>query len=80
MDVIRKATNMIEVPFEEAKKLLLEGATEKDMVYSGLDEVMTTASQECIDISLKHNVDLRMAAYLNAIFKLNDFFNTIGSV
>ena len=41
---------------------------------------MTTAAQECIDISLKHNVDLRMAAYLNAIFKLNDFFNTIGGV
>jgi len=36
IDVIQKATNMLELPFEEAKKLLLEGATEKDMVYSGL--------------------------------------------
>jgi glutamate dehydrogenase/leucine dehydrogenase len=44
------------------------------MVYSGLDEVMSSATQECIDISFKHKVDLRTAAYLNAIFKLNDFF------
>lgn len=48
------------------------------MVYSGLEEIMTSATQECINISLKSNVDLRMAAYLNAIYKLNDFFSVVG--
>ena len=47
-------------------------------MYSGLEEIMTTATQECIEISLRMGVDLRMAAYLNAIYKLNDYFNVVG--
>jgi len=50
---------------------LLEGATEKDIVYAGLEEVMSSATQEVITTSLEKNVDLRTAAYLNAIKLLN---------
>jgi len=56
----------------------LEGATEKDLVYGGLEEVMSTATQEVIDTSLTRKVDLRTAAYLNAIKKLHEFYAIAG--
>lgn len=39
---------------------------------------MTSAAEEVINTSLSHNVDLRTAAYLNAINRLHDFFDMTG--
>lgn len=57
---------------------LLEGATEYDIVKSGLEEIMCSSTNEVILTSLKRNVDLRTAAYLNAITRLHDFFEQAG--
>lgn len=57
---------------------LLEGATEFDIVKSGLEEIMCSSTNECINTSLKSNVDLRTAAYLNAINRLHKFFEQAG--
>lgn len=57
---------------------LLEGATEFDIVKSGLEEIMCSATNEVVTTSLKNHVDLRTAAYLNAINRLHKFFELAG--
>jgi hypothetical protein len=39
---------------------------------------MCSSTDEVINTSLKRNVDLRTAAYLNAINRLHDFFELAG--
>jgi glutamate dehydrogenase (NAD(P)+) len=57
---------------------LLEGATEKDIVYAGLEEIMTSSTDEVIKTSLNRKVDLRTAAYVNAIMRLDEFYAVTG--
>ena len=78
IDVVRKAVNMSEKSFDLASESLLEGATEYDIVYSGLEEVMTSATEEVIATSLAKKCDLRTAAYLNAINRIHDFYRVTG--
>jgi glutamate dehydrogenase (NAD(P)+) len=73
LDVINEATGL-----NVDKSLLLKGATEKDIVHSGVEEVMTYATKEVIDISLARKVDLRTAAYINGINKLHEFYLLSG--
>jgi hypothetical protein len=56
----------------------LKGAKEKDIVYAGLEEVMTQATNEVIKTSLTRNLDLRTAAYINGITKLHEFYLMSG--
>lgn len=58
--------------------MLLEGATEKDIVYAGLEEIMSSSTNEVIKTSLNRKVDLRTAAYINAITKLDEFYAVTG--
>ena len=44
LEVISSATGIDIEEFD--KKMLLEGATEKDIVYAGLDEVISLVKQE----------------------------------
>ena len=76
LQVISKATGVSYEKLDTDE--LLEGATEKDLVYGGLEEVMSQATQEVIDTSLERKVDLRTAAYLNAIKKLHEFHAISG--
>ena len=76
--MVRKAVNMTEKTFIEASELLLEGATEYDIVYSGLEEIMTSSTVEVIATSLSKKCDLRTAAYLNAIYRIHDFYKVTG--
>lgn len=72
--MVQKATEVDSERFREAEKNLLEGAKEKDIVYGGLEEVMMTATNEVLEVSASKNLDLRMAAYVLALNKLNDFY------
>ena len=39
---------------------------------------MSTATNEVLDVAAKLNVDLRTAAYVLALNKINDFYETRG--
>lgn len=73
LDVINEATGL-----DIDKSQLLKGATEKDIVHAGIEEVMTQAANEVIEISLKRKVDLRTAAYINGITKIHEFYLLSG--
>lgn len=46
--MIEQATKIEHSKFVEAGNLLLHGAQEKDIVYGGLEEVMSTATNEVL--------------------------------
>jgi glutamate dehydrogenase (NAD(P)+) len=78
LKVITDATQSELANVESASEKLMAGATERDIVYSGLEEVMSTATSEVIEIAEKQNLDLRTAAYVLAITRLNDYYTTRG--
>lgn len=78
IEVIEKATEIDKEKFRHAEKSLLEGAKEADIVYGGLEEVMTTATNEVLEVAFSKDLDMRTAAYVLAITKLNDFYTTRG--
>ena len=79
LEVIQKVLKgTTEFDLDRAVSQLLEVATEFDIVKSGLEEILCTATDEVIRTSLKRDVDLRTAAYLNAISRLHEFFQLAG--
>lgn len=76
LTVICQATGLTEDKFD--RTLLLEGATERDIVYAGLEEIMSSATNEVIKTSINRKVDLRTAAYINAINRLDEFYAITG--
>lgn len=76
IEVILEATGLN--PEQVDKKLLLEGAKERDIIYAGLEEVMSSATTEVINTSREKKLDLRMAAYVNGIRKIHEFYTLAG--
>lgn len=55
---------------DDARKRALEAAGEGELVNSGLEETMVAAYAELRTIQQEHGVDLRTAAFMNAISKV----------
>jgi len=56
----------------------LMGAKEIDIVYSGLEEIMNTATEENWKYAVKKNISLRDACLSNALSKLAKRFEQSG--
>ena len=56
----------------------LEGAREIDLVYSGLEEIMVTATRENWAYAMKKNLSLRDACMANSLKKLSSRFEESG--
>jgi len=54
----------------ETRKNFVRGAKELDLVYSGLQDTMETASQEVAGVAKLYNVDYRTAALISASNKM----------
>ncbi len=65
---------------EENKKLIKHGPDEIDLVHSGLEETMISATREIIDIWLSNPgiPDMRTAAYVSAINKVATSYAELG--
>jgi len=55
-----------------------QGAEEIDIVYSGLEEIMTTAAKETWSIAEKKNIIFRDACMVNAIQKVYKYYEQSG--
>lgn len=62
------------------RNFILHGADEVDLVHSGLEETMITATREIMEIwkSNPEIPDMRTAAYVNAINKVATSYNELG--
>jgi len=56
----------------------IKGAEEIDIVYSGLEEIMTSAVKENWDYSQKHNLPFRDACLVNGINKVYQCYKECG--
>jgi glutamate dehydrogenase (NAD(P)+) len=63
---------------EEEMQSLAQGAGEYELVDSGLEETMVNAYTEINELRKKHNIDLRTAAFLNAIDKVGIMYEQMG--
>ena len=64
----------------EEKEFIMHGADEVDLVYSGLEETMITATREIVEV-WKHNPqipDMRTAAFVVAINKVGTSYAELG--
>ena len=57
---------------------MLEGAREVDIVYAGLEEIMTEASSRVVTTAVQRNLDMRTAAFVNAIESLHEYYSLTG--
>eukprot|EP00123_Amoebidium_parasiticum_P019312 comp24502_c0_seq1/m.46754 comp24502_c0_seq1/g.46754 ORF comp24502_c0_seq1/g.46754 comp24502_c0_seq1/m.46754 type:complete len:512 (-) comp24502_c0_seq1:361-1896(-) len=63
---------------ESERKLVIHGAEEVDIVYSGLEDTMYNACQETRNTAIAKNLDYRTAAFYNAIDKIARVMNESG--
>ncbi len=65
---------------DEDRKFIEHGADEIDLVHSGLEETMITATREIMKIWKENPAipDMRTAAYVNAINKVGTIYNELG--
>lgn len=71
--MLRPLANMLEDIGLEAQwdEKALTGATEKDLVYSGLENSMNVAISETEKTAKEHGIGLRTAAYVNALKRID---------
>lgn len=56
----------------------MEGAREVDIVYAGLEEIMSDASAKVVKTAVERNLDMRTAAFVNAINSLHEYYSVTG--
>jgi glutamate dehydrogenase (NAD(P)+) len=81
MQILKQMENMTgKTVGDEQKKSIVHGADEQELVHSGLEETMISATREIMDI-WKNNPaipDMRTAAYVNAINKVATSYAELG--
>lgn len=66
------------IPSRSPHMQKLQGAREIDIVYSGLEEVMTSATKEHWEYALEHNLGFRDACLVKSIRKVHSHFEQSG--
>jgi glutamate dehydrogenase (NAD(P)+) len=63
---------------EKEIKAMIKGPSEKDIVYSGLEDTMAQAVMETLTTAEKHNCTYRIAGFINAIKKIETAYKDGG--
>jgi len=71
-------TNFKQDRFDKVVSEIAFGASEQDLVNSGLEETMAFAYREIRELRLEHDVDLRTAAFISAINKVATSYKQMG--
>ena len=69
---------LIELMGLETADYNVQGATELDIVYTALDEIMTGAVHENWNYAIEHNLNFRDACLVNAISKIYKHYREVG--
>lgn len=69
---------MLSVSYNKEEANMLTGPSERDLVYSGLEEIMCSTIKDVIHLSQKENLSLRIAAYKIAIMRIYHIYEEAG--
>jgi glutamate dehydrogenase (NAD(P)+) len=69
---------MLSVSYNKEEVEKLKGPSEKDLVYSGLEEIMCNTMRDVIHLAQKENISLRVAAYKIAILRIYNIYLEAG--
>lgn len=67
----RQLYDMLSVNYSLEEVSKLRGPSERDLVYSGLEEIMCNTMKEVVNLAKKENLSLRIAAYKIAILRIH---------
>ena len=65
---------MLSVNYNTEDVEKLKGPSERDLVYSGLEEIMCNTMKEVINLSNKTGLSLRLVAYQIAIKRIYNIY------
>jgi len=74
----KSQTRLLDLMGVEYTKADVEGAGEIDIVYSGLEEIMTHATKENWELGLEKGISFRDACFVNAITKVHKSMEETG--
>ena len=69
---------MLSVSYDREEVEKLKGPSERDLVYSGLEEIMCNTIKDVITLAHKENLSLRLAAYKIAIMRIYNIYMEAG--
>ncbi len=69
---------MLSVSYDKAEVAQLKGPSERDLVYSGLEEIMCNTMKDVINVAQTNKVSLRLAAYKIAILRIYNIYLEAG--
>jgi glutamate dehydrogenase (NAD(P)+) len=69
---------MLSVSYNKDEVEQLRGPSERDLVYSGLEEIMCNTMKDVINLSQKENISIRLAAYKIAIMRIYNIYQEAG--
>lgn len=70
--------NGITVDFNKIDKSYTRGGTDIELVYTGLDFIMSNSLRHIVQTSEKLNVNLRIAAFVDAIERIHACYDSVG--
>lgn len=68
--IVQAVESMTGKKLDASLRKQLQGGTEEDLVNSGLEDTMINAYNEVYNIAQRHNIDMRTAAFVDAIDKV----------
>ncbi len=74
----KSQAKLLELMGFEHKAAELQGADEVDIVYSGLEEIMCSATKENWEMAVERNLSFRNACFVNAIGKVHQSLMETG--
>jgi glutamate dehydrogenase (NAD(P)+) len=69
---------MLSVSYNKEEVEKLKGPSERDLVYSGLEEIMCNTIKDVIALAQKENLSMRIAAYKIAIMRIYNIYLEAG--
>lgn len=78
LSLIQSSSKLDETKYKKAYDQILQGPSEKDIVYSGLEETMVNSMEQMLEISKEMKVNLRTAAYVSSIRKIANVYKDAG--
>ncbi len=68
----------VDIDLSDLGEEVTKGASDLDLVYSGIENIMSIALEQIVTLSEEKNITLRMAAYVNAIERIYACYKNSG--